>query len=174
MINKKMTVNDVVDTVEKFIAQYISSEHRTDEKYELEKTLPKISNKAAKDVIQKEIDNIKREENEICDNHQKLIQELVDYVFTNNFRKNMLIVETYFDTQSYRNSDGGYDDFFYFVFSGQLGKPLYDLMTLSSLYEFWAVGKTVPKDNKLTNTMSRETFVSVVNRFYIAEGEPLV
>jgi hypothetical protein len=173
MINNNMTVNEAVAVVEDFIKHYIAFEQRTNDKYELQRVLPKITNETAKAAIQKEIDSISNEEELICTNHQLLIQQFAEYVFHNDFRKNLLVIETYFDTQSYRNNSGGYDDFFYYVFTGELGKPLDSLMTLSSYYEFYANDKKVPAEKQLSNKMNYRDFANVVNKYFIAEGEPL-
>lgn len=173
MIKNKMTVNEAVVVVENFIKHYIDFEQRTNDKYELQNVLPKITNETAKAALQKEINSISHEEDILCANHQLLIQQFAEYVFHNDFRKNLLGVETYFDTQSYRNSSGGYDDFFYYVFTGQLGKPLYDLMTLGAYYEFYANDKKVPEEKQLSNTMSYQEFASIVNQYYIGEGDNL-
>ena len=173
MIKIKMTVSEVVTVVDNFIKYYIAFEQRTNDRYELERVIPKITNQTAVAALQKEINHIKQEEDTIGINHQLLIKQLVEYIFHNDFRKSLLVIETYFDTQSYRNSSGGYDDFFYFVFTGQLGKPLYDIMTLSSYYEFYANDKKVPEEKQLSNKMSYQEFATVVNKYYIGEGEPL-
>lgn len=174
MIKNEMSVSEVTSIVEQFTKDYVEFEKRCyTEKSELKKVLPSISNKTVLAVLEKEIKSIEQEESKFHSNHTKIIQQLVDYVFKNDFRKGLVVVEEFFDTASYRNSSGGYDDIFYFVLSGQLGKPLYDVMVLDSCFEFFGTGKKIPSEQKLTNTMTHKKFVTVVNKFYIAEGEQL-
>lgn len=173
MIKMKMTVNEAVGVVEAFIKHYKSFEQRVNDKYELERVLPKISNQTAVAALQKEINHIKQEEDNLGINHQLIVQQFVEYVFHNDFRKNLLVVETHLDTQPFKNNEGGYDDTYTYMFSGQLGKPLYNIMTLCSWYEFWGIGHEIPEEKQLNNTMSYQEFASVVNKYYIGEGGPL-
>lgn len=173
MIKNDMSIAEFSATVENFIAYYIGFEERFNDKRELEKALQHISNETAKAVIQKEIDAIEEEDSLLVEKHENLIQSAVEYVFRNEYRKSLLTIETYYDVQSFKNSDGGYDRIYTYMFSGKLGKPLYDIMTLCSWFEFYGLGHSIPKDKQLTNQMSYEEFAKVVNACYVGEGSAL-
>ena len=74
MIKIKMTVNEAVVIVETFIKHYNSFEQRVNDKYELERVLPKISNQTAAAAIQKEINYIKKEEDNLGITYQLIVQ----------------------------------------------------------------------------------------------------
>lgn len=172
MITTSMNTHEAVSIVEKFIKDSVAFEKRYEEKDDLEKSLSTITNKTISNLIKKEIEDITAEDLKMTATQQLLINQFVHYVFANQFRKNLITVETHFDILSYKTENGN-EEFFYFVFSGQLGKPLYDLMTLNSYCEFWGAGPVVPREKLLTNTMSHKKFIDAVNEFYIAEGKPL-
>lgn len=173
MIKNDMSIAEFSDTVENFITYYNGFEQRLDDKSELEKAMTHISSKTAKAVIQKEIDAIQEEDNTLVEKHENLIQSAVEYVFRNEYRKGLLTIESYFDVNSFKNNNGGYDNVYSYMFSGKLGKPLYDLMTLCSWFEFYGDGHSIPKERQLTNQMSYEEFAKVVNACYVGQGSPL-
>lgn len=55
MIKIKMTVSEVVTVVDNFIKYYIAFEQRTNDRYELERVIPKITNQTAVAALQKRL-----------------------------------------------------------------------------------------------------------------------
>jgi len=167
MIKNDMSITEFSAVIENFIKYYNSFEQKLIEKRELEQALPAISNQTVRTVIEREINNIKAEDDTLAERHQMLAQQAVQYVFHNNYRKGLITIETQLDT------DKDFGDTYNYRFSGKLGKPLYNIMTLCSWFAFWDYGHVIPKEKELNNHMTYNQFATVVNEHYIDEGSAL-
>lgn len=173
MIDNKMGIPEAVRAVRDFIQYYVNFDQLLKDKSELEKALTEIKNETAKALIEKEIKSIQEEDDALAGKHQMVVDQFVKYAFHNNYRKALITVETYFDKEEFKKDSGIYTDTYTYRFSGILGKPLYDIMTLCSWYAFWGDGHEIPMEKQLSNTMSYDEFIKVVNDYYIDEGQPL-
>lgn len=167
MITKNMSPEEVANYVEEFVKRHISFDKRIKERTEITGVLPFITNKKIILLLQDEIQIINQEELNLDKEHQEIVQIIVEYIFKNKENKKLLEIKTAF-----------FDEYLFgFEFIGQLGKPFESIMTLNSYFEFSGIGTRepkVPKEKNITNTMSYEKFISVLNEHYIAASQPLI